>query len=185
MLEKVEPSRGEVRSNRLSIWLFSSIAITMGLAIVYPFLGSRHLFSTVIIYDEAWSRAAGIDGMGCTAPEFRNACQKEAAEDEAIFLGQLSKAFSKVSECNDLQFFVDSTGDKIASDERLVAAAKRGDYWRLRADFRPRLPYQYLNLSLHQVQKVGSSAGVGGNNAEDIMSRVCYLTKHNGIDYYW
>ena len=122
--------------------------------------------------------------MGCTAPEFRNACQKEAAEDETIFSGQLSKAFAKVSECNDLQFFIDSTDGKIISDERLVGARK-GDYWRLRADFRPRLSYQSLNLAQHQVQKVESLAEVGGNNAEDIMSQACHLVKHNGIDYYW
>ena len=183
MLEKVEPSRNEVRRNRMSIWLLSTIAITICLGIAYLFLGPRHLFSTAIVYDEAWSRAAGIDGMGCVAPEFRDACQKEAAEDEAIFSSQLSKAFAKVSECNGLQFFVDSTDGKIASDERLVAATKRGDYWRLRADFRTKLPYQYLNLAPSSNVKL--LTGTGGNNAEEIMSQVCHLVNHNGIDYYW
>jgi hypothetical protein len=161
--------------------LISAITIAACLTGAIYYLSGSHLISSVIVYDQAWSRLAGIEGMGCSQ-ELREDCRKEAISDEATFANQLSAAFASAPECKGFEFHIDSQDGKASSDERL-AQAKRGIYWRLRADFRPRLPHQYVYFAT-QPRDRGGSGEIQGDAAY-VINRVCYMVRRNGIDYWW
>ena len=108
--------------------------------------------------------------MQC-APEIRDACQKEAREDEASFQNALSTAFKAAPECQGVEFIVDSGADP----------AKKPRYWRLRVDYRPRLK--------DQVYTPGAGTRKprieGNGNADQIMKFVCKASKNNGVVMIW
>jgi hypothetical protein len=113
--------------------------------------------------------------------EFIEDCHKEAILDEAAFAAQLSAAFGSAPECKGLEFHIDS-GDEKASNARL-AQVKRGLYWRIRPDFRPRLPYQLVYYGTQPRDRGGSGALQG--DAAYVINQVCYMVMQNGIDYRW
>jgi hypothetical protein len=168
ILKLEEPLRNNERPRINWVSLVAVLALTMTCFIMEACFAGTHQ-PTVVVYDQQWSRAAGVTALQC-APEIRDACQKEAREDEASFQNALSTAFKAAPECKDVEFIVDSGADP----------AKKPHYWRLRVDYRPRLNDQVFSL------RAGTNAPLIGNgNANDIIKFVCKTSKNNGVVMIW
>ncbi len=141
---------------------------------------SPRTHQTIVVYDQEWSSATGVAALQCV-PEIRDACQKEAREDEAGFLRTLQAAFEAAPECKDVEFIVNSGVDQPpkTKDGHLTPATKSG-YWTLRVDYRPKLTVQVFSL------RAGTNAPLIGNgNANDIIKFVCKVSKNNGVVMIW
>jgi hypothetical protein len=151
---------------------------------------SRANQPVVIVYDQKWASEAGIANLGCAHGE--DICQKEAIESEANFLNQLSTAFKEAPERKDIEFIVDSGTDQSSkgTDARLKTV-KKGPFWRLRVDYRPRLTlYQESVLGAgYQEAKLGfgtsrACSGISGPS-ENIVKGTCELAKKNCVLSAW
>src|SRR5260370_12521471 len=98
--------------------------------------------SNVVVYDDQWSRAAGIANLNC-APTIREACQAEAIADEVSFSKALLSAFQISPKCKGTEFIVDSA---VGSDPQDMV--RKTPHWRLRVDYHPRLIAQPFSLDL-------------------------------------
>ena len=180
ILKLEEPLRNNIRPCINWVSLVAALVLTMACFIMEACSAGTHQ-PTVVVYDQQWSRAAGVTALQC-APEIRDACQKEAREDEASFQNELSTAFKAAPECKGVEFIVDSGSDQLAKakDGSFISAKKHG-YWRLRVDFRPRLNDQVFTLG------VGTSTPhiTGNGDADHIMKFVCETSKKNGVVMTW
>src|SRR5260370_25921030 len=104
--------------------------------------------SNVVVYDEQWSRAAGIANLNC-APTIREACQAEALADEVSFSKALLSTFQISPKCKGTEFIVDSA---VGSDPQDIKdhflLVRKAPHWRLRVDYHPRLIAQPFSLDL-------------------------------------
>lgn len=62
--------------------------------------------SHIILYDQEWSRSAGIANLKC-APEVRDSCRKEAISGEISFASDLASSFKSSPNCKGIEFLVD------------------------------------------------------------------------------
>jgi len=170
---------------RRSAVLFAARMLTIACCTMMVSCRSRR-WSNVVVYDEQWSRAAGIANLNC-APTVREACQTEAIEDEVSFSKALSSAFQISPECKGTEFIVDSavgSDPQGIKDHRLLV--RKATYWRLRVDYRPRLIAQPFSLDLTGGSKDFSRLGGGGESlAKDMMTFACEMSKGNGVLNYW
>ena len=179
MLLKAEeqlPNRVRPALNWIS--LLTALGLTMNCFIIEGCSRTHQPIS--VVYDQHWSSAAGVAALQCV-PEIRDACQKEAREDEAGFLRTLRTAFEAAPECKDVEFIVNSGVDQPpkTKDGHLTPATK-GGYWTLRVDYRPKLTVQVFSL------RAGTNAPLIGNgSANDIIKFVCKVSKNNGVVMIW
>jgi hypothetical protein len=159
--------------NRVALLVF----MTAALSLVACSTEARH---RIIVYDQTWSSAAGVQNLVC-APDWKLPCEREAREDEEAFLQKLPQAFRAAPECKHVQLLV-AQGNGTNStelDERLAKNA-RAEYWRLRVDFHPRQASQPFTL--------GSGTDkpeIGGDDVEHSVAYICEAAKHNGVTAYW
>ncbi len=129
-----------------------------------------------IIYDEAWSSAAGVRNLAC-APDLKASCEREAMEGEDALSRRLPEGFATAPECKNVQFLVIQQID-LASGE--LEKRFGSDYWRLRVDFHPRLAYQPFSLGRGEKR-----ADIGGDDVEHNAAFICEAAKHNGVIAIW
>jgi hypothetical protein len=175
-LKAEEHLRNDVRTLPNWISLLAALAITMTCFIVGACTSRTHQ-PILVVYDQQWSRAAGVAALQCV-PEIRDSCQKEAREDGANFANTLSIAFKAAPECQGVEFIVDSGLPK----PKMALSLHRSDttYWTLRVDYRPKLTVQVFSL------RAGTNAPLVGNgNANDIIKFVCKASKNNGVVMIW
>jgi len=141
--------------------------------------------SSVVLYDQQWSRTAGIANLKC-APEGRDDCRKESISDVVGFSFDLSSAFQSSPECKGIQFVVD-TGDASPTQQLSseLARLREAPHWRLRVDYHPRLTVQSFRLDLvgggfKDWSKIG-----GESTAMRMASFACEMSKRNGVVDYW
>ena len=141
--------------------------------------------STVVIYDQEWSRAAGIANLVC-APPMREACREEALSDEVGFSKTLVSAFDTTPACRGIQFVVD-TGVSGSSQDKAghVLNLRKGPHWRLRVDYHPRLSAHSFKLDLVSIGSKDYSRVGGEGTTITIASFACEMSKKNGVVDYW
>src|ERR1700679_750704 len=67
---------------------------------------SRH---RTIVYDEAWSNAAALKNLLCSA-DTQASCEREAKDRQRSFAESLSAAFHASPQCRTVQFLTPATG---------------------------------------------------------------------------
>jgi hypothetical protein len=70
----------------------SLVLTTAALGAVACSTESRH---RTVIYDQTWSRAAGVRNLFC-APDLKSSCEREAREDEAPFQESFPQPFERL-----------------------------------------------------------------------------------------
>jgi hypothetical protein len=171
-----------VPSQRRSAVLFTAHMLTI--ACCTMMVSCTSVRPNVVVYDEQWSRAAGIANLNC-APTIREPCQTEAIADVVSFSKALSSAFQISPECKGVEFIVDSAvgSDPQGLKDHLLLVRK-ATYWRLRVDYRPRLIAQPFSLDLIGGGGKPSRSG-GESSAKDMMTFACKMSKSNGVVDYW
>jgi hypothetical protein len=141
--------------------------------------------SSIVLYDQQWSRTAGIENLKC-APEVRDDCRKEAIADVMSFTSDLSSAFQSSPVCKDIRFVVD-TADTSPSQQADadLSRLREAPHWRLRVDYHPRLTAQSFRLDLvgggfRDWSKIG-----GESTATRMAGFACEMSRSNGVVDYW
>jgi hypothetical protein len=178
-----DPVMKSVPSQRRSAVLFAARMLTIACCTMMVSCSSRR--SNVVVYDEQWSRAAGIANLNC-APTIREACQTEAIADEVSFSKALLSAFQISPKCKGTEFIVDSA---VGSDPQDIKdhflLVRKAPHWRLRVDYHPRLIAQPFSLDLTGGGSKDFSRLDGESTAKDMMTFACEMSKSNGVVDYW